>query len=128
VDTINYHTGEIKLEANLEYRFDLFWKLEGAFFVDAGNIWNMNSGEQSTDETEFQKNLESGDFSFNRFYEEIAVGAGIGARLDFSFFILRLDAGVKLRDPALPEKNRFVPSYGLNSKDFTWHIGIGYPF
>lgn len=112
-------TGDIKLEANVEYRFKMFWVLEGALFLDAGNIWNLNSNE-----------FEGGLFRHDEFYKEFAVGSGFGARLDFSFVIFRLDLGVKLRDPALTQGNRWIiGSRSLSwQNDFTINIGIGYPF
>jgi outer membrane protein assembly factor BamA len=112
-------TGDIKLEANLEYRFKLFWVLEGALFVDAGNVWNIYSDQ-----------FEGGLFRFNEFYNEFALGSGLGTRFDFSFFLFRLDLGVKLRDPAKPAGGRWVSSFSDLSwnDDFTINIGIGYPF
>lgn len=112
-------TGDIKLEANLEYRFKMFWLLEGALFLDAGNIWNLNSDE-----------FEGGLFRKDEFFKEFAVGSGAGARLDFSFVIVRLDLGIKLRDPALPENERWIiGNRNLRwEDDFTINIGIGYPF
>ncbi|MGM0406455.1 MAG: BamA/TamA family outer membrane protein [Bacteroidota bacterium] len=112
-------TGDLKFEANVEYRFKLFWLLEGALFVDVGNIWYLNSDE-----------FEGGLFRKDEFYKEIAVGSGFGTRLNFSFFILRVDLGVKLRDPALNDGERWiVGNRSLNwQNDFTINIGIGYPF
>lgn len=112
-------TGDIKLEANVEYRFKMFWLLEGAFFLDVGNVWFLNSDQ-----------FEGGLFHKDRFYKEFAVGSGFGTRFDFSFFIFRLDLGVKLRDPALPEDNRWIIGNRALSwqDDFTVNIGIGYPF
>jgi outer membrane protein assembly factor BamA len=112
-------TGDIKLEANIEYRFKLFWVLEGALFIDAGNVWNLNSDK-----------LEGGLFRVDEFYKEFAIGSGVGTRFDFSFFLFRLDLGVKLRDPALPDGERWI----LGNRNLTWqddviiNIGIGYPF
>ena len=112
-------TGDIKLEANLEYRFKMFWVIEGALFLDAGNVWNLNSNE-----------FEGGLFRRDKFYKEFAVGSGVGARFDFSFVIFRLDLGVKLRDPALPDGDRWLPgNHDITwNDDFTINIGIGYPF
>ncbi len=111
--------GDIKLEGNVEYRFKVIWKLEGALFLDAGNIWSMNPDPAKP----------GADFQWNRFYKEIAVGTGIGTRWDFSFFILRLDFGLKLHDPALPENNRWVPVFrNFNFNHFHLNFGIGYPF
>jgi outer membrane protein assembly factor BamA len=119
-DTISSYPnqlGDFKLEANIEYRFDLFWIVEGAFFIDAGNIWNITKSEER----------EEALFKFNRFYKEFAVGTGIGTRLDFSFFIFRIDWGVKLIDPSL--ENKWVLEKGkIYYDDWTLNIGIGYPF
>jgi outer membrane protein assembly factor BamA len=121
---LNYYnqTADIKLEANAEYRFKLFWLLEGAFFIDAGNIWTI----RSTDDEEIDA---KGLFNFNSFYKQIAVGVGTGARLDFNYFVFRLDMGVKARDPVLSAGKRWV----LGTQSFTWddvafNFAIGYPF
>ncbi|WP_289053900.1 BamA/TamA family outer membrane protein [Carboxylicivirga marina] len=115
-------TADIKLEANAEYRFKLFWLLEGAFFVDIGNIWTIrSSGDDEVDE--------KGLFHFDSFYKQIAVGVGTGARLDFSYFVFRLDVGVKARDPILPEGKRWVLGVRPISWDDTaFNFAIGYPF
>jgi outer membrane protein assembly factor BamA len=111
--------GDIKIEANFEYRFQMFWKFEGAFFIDAGNIWAIQP------EDERQGAL----FEWNRFYKEIAIGTGLGLRLDFSFFLIRVDIGLKLRDPAMTEGKRFIPtSRGFETSDLKFNFGIGYPF
>ncbi len=113
-------TADIKLEANMEYRFDLFWVLEGALFLDAGNIWAIDDNDRR----------QGALFRFDSFYNDIAVGTGMGLRFDFSFFIFRLDMGVKLRNPANPEGQRWIPlNRSLNFQDdFAVNIGIGYPF
>ena len=112
-------TGDIKLEANIEYRFKLFWVLEGAFFLDGGNVWNVYSDEFS-----------GGLFKFSEFYNEFAFGSGVGTRFDFSFLLLRLDLGIKLRDPAKLDGERWVSGFNDLTwrDDFTINIGIGYPF
>ena len=112
-------SGDIKIEGNLEYRFKLFWLLEGAFFIDVGNVWSLRTDD-----------FTGGLFRRNKFYKELAVGSGAGLRFDFSFFIFRLDLGVKLRDPALDEGQRWIiGNRKLNwQEDFTLNIGIGYPF
>ena len=115
-------TSDMKLEANLEYRFKVFWVIEGAWFVDAGNIWSINADDRRT----------GGDFAFNRFYKEIAVGTGLGIRLDFDFFIFRTDFGLKLHDPALPDGNRWIMkddrSFMFRKSNWAFCLGIGYPF
>ena len=112
-------SSDIKLEANLEYRFKLFWRMEGALFVDAGNIWAIN----------YKDNREGAVFKFDRFYKQIAVGTGTGLRFDFTYFLFRLDLGMKLRDPSLAEGSRFIPgSYRITSDLFNLSFAIGYPF
>jgi outer membrane protein assembly factor BamA len=112
--------GDMKLEANIEYRFKVIWKMESAIFVDMGNIWAIRE----------DKNKPGAEFAWNRFHNDIAVGAGIGVRFDFSFFLLRVDVGIKLRDPArIAEKSKWIPvfkEFGMN--DLHWNFGIGYPF
>lgn len=109
--------GSLQLETNVEFRFPIYSFLKGALFADAGNIWNVARGEEKN----------AGDFSPDRFYKEIAVDAGLGFRLDFSFFVFRLDAAVPLRDPALPDADRWQINK-LKVNDVVWNIGIGYPF
>lgn len=124
--SINYsfeQPGEILIEASAEWRFNLVSFIEGAFFVDAGNVWRLNP----------VPTLPGGHFDVNRFYKEIAVGSGYGIRLDFSFLILRLDAGFKVYDPGRDLNERFSLNSiadidPLNSNKTLWNIGIGYPF
>ncbi len=113
-------TADIKLEANAEYRFKLFWILEGAIFLDAGNIWTIKDDPARP----------GAQFKLNKFYKDIAVGTGAGLRFDFNFVLGRIDLGMKLRDPAIAEGSRWLPVSGYTSfkKDFTIVIGIGYPF
>lgn len=110
--------GDFKLEANIEYRFKLFWLLEGAFFLDAGNIWNINKYENR-----------KGTLLGSDFYKQIAMGTGAGLRVDANFFLLRFDWGIKMRDPSKPEKQRFVlVNNGKWMKHTVFNIAIGYPF
>ena len=109
--------GDIKLEGNIEYRFPLYGYLKGAAFVDAGNIWLLFPSET----------FEGGMFNWNSFYEEIAFDAGIGFRLDFDFFIFRVDGAAKVKDPSKPKGSRFVIGKTQIS-DVFWSFGIGYPF
>ncbi|MDR6562599.1 MULTISPECIES: BamA/TamA family outer membrane protein [unclassified Arcicella] len=123
--------GSILLEASAEYRFKILrfygdYNINGAFFVDAGNVWRFKG--QNTE------GVSGSDFQFNRFYKEIAVGTGFGIRVDLSFFVLRLDWAVRMLDPSLPENNRWVlfkPSEKLPStyrNPLVLNFGIGYPF
>ncbi|MFH0864857.1 MAG: BamA/TamA family outer membrane protein [Bacteroidota bacterium] len=110
------HTGDINLLGNLEYRFPVYSFLKSALFIDAGNIWLNKKNDNMTD-AEFTSS----------FYQQIAVGTGFGLRFDFSFFILRLDFGIRVVDPAKPEGQRWVFKY-IKPSDFTINFGIGYPF
>lgn len=105
--------GDIKLDMNLEYRAKMFWVLEGALFVDAGNIWTVRD----------YPNQSGGVFQFDSFWKEIALAYGFGIRMDFSFFLFRMDLGFKLYDPAI-SKWRTPDSF----KNMAFHIAIGYPF
>lgn len=118
-------TGDIKLQGNLEYRFGIFNFFKGALFMDAGNIWNI--------EKDLQK--PGAEFQFNRFYKEIALGGGIGVRMDFDFMVLRFDFAVPLHDPSQTEgAERWTVTHpGFGS--WQWlktntvlNIAVGYPF
>lgn len=114
-------TADIKLETNVEYRFKLFWILEGALFADAGNIWAISKADDRTGSV----------FHWNTFYKQIAVGTGVGLRMDFSFFIFRIDLGLKARDPSLPTGPQWVILNSPGDKDYKYtnfHVAIGYPF
>ncbi|MDP2335717.1 MAG: BamA/TamA family outer membrane protein [Bacteroidota bacterium] len=112
-------SSDIKLEANLEYRFKLIWLMEGALFMDAGNIWAINSKD----------NREGAVFKADEFYRQIAVGSGAGLRFDFTYFLFRLDLGIKIRDPSLAAGKRFIPgNYQLSGDQFNLSFAIGYPF
>jgi hypothetical protein len=112
-------SSDIKLEANFEYRFKLIWMMEGALFVDAGNIWAINSKD----------NREGAVFKINEFYRQIAVGSGVGLRFDFTYFLFRLDLGLKMRDPSLAAGKRFIPgNYAFSSNQLNLSFAIGYPF
>ncbi len=112
-------TGDVKLEANMEYRFKLFWKVEAALFVDAGNIWSLSK----------EDNREGAGFDITRFYKEIAVGTGAGTRFVFSFFIFRFDLGIPLRYPYPIEGSAWLPgNSGIKGRDLTFNVAIGYPF
>lgn len=111
--------GDIRLEANAEYRFDLFWQLKGALFLDAGNIWAISEADER----------EGAVFKVNNFYKELAVGTGFGLRLDLSFVIIRLDIGAKLRDPGLTIGPSWFPNYDSYLREgMVLNFAIGYPF
>lgn len=117
LDYVN-HTGDIKLDLNVEYRTHLFWKLNGAAFIDAGNVWTLKS--RYSDDT--------GQFAFNRFYKEIAVSYGLGVRFDLDFLILRFDGGMKAINPMESGADRFPVIRPDFSRDFAFHFAVGYPF
>ena len=112
--------GDIKLEGNLEYRFNIFGGLYGALFLDAGNVWNLKNSFD--DETE-----QDGVFRIKDFWRQIALGTGFGVRYDLDFFVLRLDLGIGLHLPYDTGKSGFynIPKFrdGLG-----FHFAIGYPF
>ncbi|MDQ3192560.1 MAG: BamA/TamA family outer membrane protein [Bacteroidota bacterium] len=135
IDTTSFNTlriGDISLETNFEYRFDIYRFFEGAFFVDAGNIWLFNEDPARP----------GGNFEFNQFIDQLAIGTGMGLRLDFSFFVFRLDLGLKVRDPMIVGQDKWVImhvfdtqwkqdnlSYIGRKRYFTnLNFGIGYPF
>lgn len=101
--------GDMQLEANAEYRFTVAQfssvKIGGALFTDIGNVWNLHKAQEQT----------GSNFSFNRLGKDIAVGIGTGIRFDFSYFLIRVDFGVKLKDPARSANNGW-----LNPSEFTW--------
>ncbi len=109
--------GDIQLEFNLEYRFPIHSVIKGAVFTDIGNIWTMRENETFV----------GGQFKFDTFYKQLAADAGVGIRLDFSFFLVRLDAAAPIVNPAYPEGQRWRISK-LKFNDFILNFGIGYPF
>lgn len=112
-------TGDMKLEANIEYRFNMFWKVAGAVFVDAGNIWTLrNSGAGNSDASVIR---------LDTFAESIAANWGAGLRLNFGFLLLRLDIGMRVHDPA--RENKWVgPDQWFKRDGYALHFGVGYPF
>lgn len=120
-NTLRYHnqTSDIRLEANMEYRFKLISVFEGAFFADAGNIWALKRTTDSNDER----------FDFSSFGRQIALGIGAGLRLNFDYFIFRIDAGAKVHDPSEDDGKRWVLTDNrFTWGDVNWNFAIGYPF
>lgn len=111
-------SGDISLNLNVEYRTKLIWYLELAAFIDAGNIWTLR--DEGTD---------GGQFDINEFYKQIAVGYGIGLRLNFEYFVIRLDWGLKAFDPSREpgQKWRFTNTWNIRT-DTALHFAVGYPF
>lgn len=118
-NSLPVNQGDVKLETNIEYRFDLTSYIEGAFFIDAGNVWSISKGSLPASK------LTTG------FYKQIAVAAGWGLRLDVEYFIIRLDFGYKIKDPFINSVNN---SYwrnwaGIRQQRFgNIQVGINYPF
>ena len=110
------YTGDIKLELNVEYRGTLYRSFKYAFFVDAGNIW---LSKKNTD-------MPGADFSFSRFYEEIAVDVGVGLRLDFNFFVIRLDYAVPIYDPTRTDEQGRVININWLRSPHRWRFGNGF--
>ena len=118
IDFIN-QTGDLKLDLNAEYRTSLFWKFQGAFFVDAGNIWTLRNYEEQP----------GGQFKLDEFYKQIAVAYGLGLRLNFDYFILRFDMGMKAINPAYEtEQEHWAIVHPRLSRDFAFHFAVGFPF
>lgn len=116
--------GDIKIDASIEYRFDIYKGLKGAVFVDAGNIWLMK----------YDENRPGGEFAWNTFLDQLAMGTGVGIRYDFNFFVLRLDTAFPIRKAYLPADQRWVfdqvdfSSPSWRKENLVFNIAIGYPF
>lgn len=116
--------GDIKLELNAEYRFDIYSFLKGALFIDAGNVWLQPSNPSTM----------GSPFNINTFVNEMAVGAGFGLRFDVSFFVLRFDLATPLRKPWLSPGNRWVVqefnpfASAWRKENLMLNVAIGYPF
>ncbi len=113
---LEYNVGNLKLLANLEYRFDMIGSFKGALFVDAGNIWNIREKSFVDDTSKLNK--------FNSLLN-IAIGSGVGLRYDFKFLVARIDLGFKVREPYLKE-NQWFSNFSLNKA--VYNFGINYPF
>ena len=108
-------TGDFKMEANVEYRFPIVWKLEGAVFADAGNVWDLRK----------TVGFEGSNFSF----DTIAADWGLGLRVNLDFILVRIDTGFKVYEPCRPADERLVgPELWLKGGNFAIHFGVGYPF
>lgn len=112
-------TGDMKLEANIEYRFDIIWKVDGAVFIDAGNVWTLKHKDTPANDPAI--------FRWNTLAESIAANWGVGVRLNFGFLLLRVDMGMKIHDPSRVEK-WVNPGQWLKRDNFALHFGVGYPF
>lgn len=118
IDFIN-QTGDMRLDFNLEYRANLFWKFSGALFIDAGNIWTLRNYPDQP----------GGQFSFDKFWQQLAVSYGLGIRLNFDYFIVRFDMGMKAINPAYEKGEHHYPLlHPKLSRDFAFHFAVGLPF
>ena len=126
--------GDIMLEGSIELRRKLFGFVNGAVFVDVGNVWSfqeVQSNEESPTKASWQ-----GSSKFNKnFYKAMGIGTGFGLRFDFSFLVLRLDVGIKVYDPGREQGDRFVldkfkffKPFGVDREPVIYNVGIGYPF
>ena len=112
-------TGDMKLDLNLEYRSHLFWKFNGALFLDAGNIWTLR----------YYPEQEGGQLKLSRLLDDMAVGYGLGLRLNFDYFILRFDLGMKAVNPAYEDDDTHYPLiHPKLSRDLAFHFAVGLPF
>lgn len=113
-------TGDLKLDMNVEYRMKLFWKFNGAIFADAGNVWTLRDYPDQP----------GGQFKFNRFLSDLAVSYGAGLRLNFDYFILRFDLGMKAINPAfeIESEAHYPLVHPKLSRDLAFHFAVGMPF
>ena len=116
-----FQNGDLKFVCNLEYRRQLFGSLQGAVFIDAGNVWNIH------DRSDANGNILANKFQMKNFFRETAVGTGVGIRYDLDFLVLRLDWGIGLHVPYPTDKSGFFNADGFK-KNQTLHFAIGYPF
>lgn len=110
--------GDVFMVFNIEQRFPIWGGLMGAVFLDAGNIWLVRPNEV----------YPNGEFRWNKFYKDLALGTGIGLRYDFKFFIIRMDIGIPLRDPSMLGSGDTWVIKDFRLKDMLFNFGIGYPF
>jgi hypothetical protein len=135
-----YQTGDVRLELSAEYRFTIFWIFKGALFLDAGNVWTFERDDSRPGSQLLLRRktylIEGKEFVHYPFYRQMAVAGGLGLRVDLSFFIFRLDMGVRLRDPypllpatGLPRERDWWNSFrGFGLRDVAFNLGLGYPF
>ena len=112
-----YQCGDIRFDVNLEYRAKLFWVVELGLFMDAGNIWTIKDYEDQP----------GGVFKWDKFYEQIAAAYGAGIRLDFKYFLVRVDMGMKAHNPASGQE-KWPLTHPNFKRDSEFHFSVGYPF
>ena len=109
--------GDVRLEANLEFRFPIWWVFNGAIFFDAGNVWYLRNNESNNREEVFY---------LKDFYKQLGFNTGVGLRLDVKFVVIRLDLGIQLHNPGQPEGMRWIHNFKWNN--MALNFGVGYPF
>jgi outer membrane protein assembly factor BamA len=127
--------GQVLLEGSVELRKKLFGFVNGAVFVDAGNVWSFSETAPSKASPLTAGWTGTTKFRVKDFYKQFGVGTGFGLRFDFTFLVLRLDAGIKVYDPGREEGDRFVLNrfrffkpFGTDREPVIYNVGIGYPF
>ena len=116
-NTYPAQVGDVRLEANLEFRFPIWWIFNAAVFVDAGNVWYLRDTEDSNPEEVFH---------FDNFYRQLGLNTGVGLRIDVTFIVLRLDLGIQLHNPGRPVGERWI--HNFKWKNMALNFGVGYPF
>lgn len=119
--------GDIFIEANAEYRFNIWWMFDGAFFADAGNVWMLDN-QNAQENPEVSENDKRMYFNVNRFYKEFALNTGFGLRMDMDFLIVRFDIGLPLFDPRIEQSNWVWGQGKSYFKRPQLTFGIGLPF
>ena len=130
-----YHSGDIRAEANVEYRFPLFWLLEGAVFVDAGNVWNLeNTLEELTEDDKMIMDFMGMPYNYDdaplwrSFFDTTALGTGFGIRLAYQSIIVRLDTGIAIHCPYDTGISSYYNVPNFFKDGLRLNFGIGYPF
>ncbi len=129
-------TGALLLEGSAEYRFPIYSYLKGAAFVDAGNVWLLPGNEGTGQPGREQRRIDEGTFALDSALSELAIGAGVGLRLDVDFFVLRVDVATPLRNPGFSPGQRWTfsrmrwldPDWLLDRNNLRLNVAIGYPF
>lgn len=109
--------GDVRLEANAEFRFPIWWIFHGALFCDVGNVWYLRDTEDSNPEEVFH---------FDTFYRQLGFNTGLGLRIDATFVVLRFDLGIQLHNPGMPEGERWIHNFKWSN--MALNFGVGYPF
>lgn len=120
--SIPNQSGDMRLEANVEFRFPISGNFKGAVFLDAGNVWNLKVEDDETEDA-------AGVFRLKDFYKTAGLNTGFGIRYDLNLVLIRLDVGLILHDPRMPEKARWVAANPVTWLAFSAvHFGVGVPF